>query len=83
MFQMPLCVFSGPIPDEHSNRTYSLESRSLDLLENNTKISTAAVVETNTFFSQNYFYVTLLYTGYFHDQWECSITTSRSSISSD
>lgn len=47
------------------------------------KMSTAAVVETNTFFSQNYFYVTLLYTGYFHDQWECSITTSRSSISSD
>lgn len=31
------------------------------------------------FFSQTYFYVTLLNTGYFHDQWECCITTNRSS----
>ena len=41
MFQIPLRVFSEPIPDELPNRTYSLQSRSQGLLEGNTKVVTA------------------------------------------
>ena len=43
MSQIPLRVFSEPIPDEHPNHTYSLQSRSLDFLESKTKVVTAAV----------------------------------------
>ena len=48
MFQIPLRVFSEPMPDERSNRTCSLQSRSQDLLESKAKIITAAIGETNT-----------------------------------
>ena len=48
MFRIPLRVLSDPIPVEHPNHTYSLQSRSLDLLENKTKIVTTAVGERNT-----------------------------------
>ena len=43
MFQIPLRVLSEPIPDEHPNHTYSVQSRSLDLLKRKTKVVIAAV----------------------------------------
>lgn len=45
MFQIPPLVYSEPIPVQHSNRTCSLQSHSQDLLEHETKISTATVGE--------------------------------------
>ena len=53
-FQNPLSVLSKAIPVEHPNHTYSLQSRSLDFLENKTNIVTAAVERRNTFLKSEF-----------------------------